>query len=88
MRWIAAVAVIVAFVAVDGISFGKKKTPKYPPSPHVASTDPRTPEDFGLVRNAVEVNIPKLNELACEQAELGGVPFSTVARAGDLIRAA
>jgi hypothetical protein len=32
---------------------------------------------FKLVRNAVEVNIPKLNELAYEQAELGGVPFST-----------
>jgi hypothetical protein len=31
---------------------------------------------FKLVKNAVEVNIPKLNELAYEQAELGGVPFS------------
>jgi hypothetical protein len=32
---------------------------------------------FKLVKNAVEVAIPKLNELAYEQAELGGVPFST-----------
>jgi hypothetical protein len=32
---------------------------------------------FKLVKNAVEVTIPKLNELAYEQAELGGVPFST-----------
>jgi hypothetical protein len=32
---------------------------------------------FKLVKNAVEVHIPKLNELAYEQTELGGVPFST-----------
>jgi hypothetical protein len=28
-------------------------------------------------REAVEVTIPKLNEMACEQVELAGIPFST-----------
>ena len=32
---------------------------------------------FKLVKDAVEVTIPKLNELAYERADLGGVPFST-----------
>jgi len=32
---------------------------------------------FKVVKNAVEVHIPKLNELAYEQTELAGVPFST-----------
>jgi len=32
---------------------------------------------FSLLKNAVEVNIPKLNEMAYEQVELAGVPFST-----------
>jgi len=27
------------------------------------------------VRNAVELTIPKLNEMACEQVELAAVPF-------------
>ena len=29
------------------------------------------------MKNAVEVHIPKLNEMAYEQTELAGVPFST-----------
>jgi hypothetical protein len=32
---------------------------------------------FTMLKNAVEVNIPKLNEMAYEQVELAGVPFST-----------
>jgi hypothetical protein len=32
---------------------------------------------FKKARGAVEVNIPKLNEMAYEQVELSGVPFST-----------
>jgi hypothetical protein len=32
---------------------------------------------FKMLKNAVEVNIPKLNEMAYEQVELAGVPFST-----------
>jgi len=32
---------------------------------------------FKKARGAVEVNIPKLNEMAFEQVELSGVPFST-----------
>jgi len=32
---------------------------------------------FKMVREADEINIPKLNEMAYEQAELAGVPFST-----------
>jgi hypothetical protein len=32
---------------------------------------------FKMLKNAVEINIPKLNELAYEQIELAGVPFST-----------
>src|SRR5215471_14381329 len=32
---------------------------------------------FTRLKNAVEVNIPKLNEMAYEQVELAGVPFST-----------
>jgi hypothetical protein len=32
---------------------------------------------FNLAKEAVEVTIPKLNEMAFEQAELAGVPFST-----------
>jgi len=32
---------------------------------------------FKLAKDAVEVNIPKLNEMAFELAELAGVPFST-----------
>ncbi len=31
---------------------------------------------FKLAMDAVEVTIPKLNEMAFEQAELAGVPFS------------
>jgi hypothetical protein len=31
---------------------------------------------FNLAKNTVEVTIPKLNEMAFEQAELAGVPFS------------
>ena len=31
---------------------------------------------FGTAKNAVEVTIPKLNEMAYEQVELAGVPFS------------
>ena len=31
---------------------------------------------FTMLKNAVEVNIPKLNEMAYEQVELAGVPFS------------
>jgi hypothetical protein len=31
---------------------------------------------FGNAKNAVEVTIPKLNEMAYEQVELAGVPFS------------
>jgi len=29
------------------------------------------------VKDAVQLNIPKLNEMACEQVDLAGVPFST-----------
>ena len=32
---------------------------------------------FKLAKDATEVSIPKLNEMAFEQAELAGVPFST-----------
>jgi hypothetical protein len=32
---------------------------------------------FKLVKHASEINIPKLNEMAYEQVELAGVPFST-----------
>jgi hypothetical protein len=32
---------------------------------------------FGTTKDAIEVNIPKLNEMACEQVELAGIPFST-----------
>jgi hypothetical protein len=32
---------------------------------------------FKMLKNAVEINIPKLNEMAYEQIELAGVPFST-----------
>jgi hypothetical protein len=32
---------------------------------------------FKMLKNAVEVNVPKLNEMAYEQVELAGVPFST-----------
>jgi putative heme-binding domain-containing protein len=39
-----AVASIVAVLVLGGISSGDKQGPPYPPSPHVASTDPRTPE--------------------------------------------
>jgi hypothetical protein len=31
---------------------------------------------FKKARGAIEVSIPKLNEMACEQVELAGVPFS------------
>lgn len=31
---------------------------------------------FTTVKDAAEVNIPKLNELAYEQVELAGIPFS------------
>ena len=31
---------------------------------------------FKQAKEAIEVNIPKLNEMACEQVELAGVPFS------------
>jgi hypothetical protein len=32
---------------------------------------------FKLAKDAVELTIPKLNEMAFEQAELAGVPFSS-----------
>jgi hypothetical protein len=32
---------------------------------------------FKMVKDAPEINIPKLNEMAYEQVELAGVPFST-----------
>ena len=32
---------------------------------------------FKKAKGALELNIPKLNEMACEQVELAGVPFST-----------
>ncbi len=32
---------------------------------------------FKLAKNTVEITIPKLNEMAYEQSELAGVPFST-----------
>ena len=32
---------------------------------------------FKVVKDADEINIPKLNELAYEQTDLAGVPFST-----------
>ncbi|HLN10959.1 MAG TPA: hypothetical protein VK281_18650 [Xanthobacteraceae bacterium] len=32
---------------------------------------------FKMLKNAVEVNVPKLNEMAYEQVELAGVPFQT-----------
>jgi hypothetical protein len=32
---------------------------------------------FNMLKHAVEVNIPRLNEMAYEQVELAGVPFST-----------
>ena len=32
---------------------------------------------FHKVKNAVEITIPKLNEMACEQVELASVPFLT-----------
>jgi hypothetical protein len=32
---------------------------------------------FNMLKNAVEVNVPRLNEMAYEQVELAGVPFST-----------
>jgi hypothetical protein len=32
---------------------------------------------FKLVKDAIEVNVPKLNEMAYEQAELAGTPFTT-----------
>jgi hypothetical protein len=32
---------------------------------------------FKQAKEAIEVNIPKLNEMACEQVELAGVPFSS-----------
>lgn len=32
---------------------------------------------FKKAKNSIEVTIPKLNEMACEQVELAGVPFST-----------
>jgi hypothetical protein len=35
---------------------------------------------FKQAKEAIEVNIPKLNEMACEQVELAGVPFSTFIR--------
>src|SRR6266581_1215626 len=37
---------------------------------------PRSPRSRKLAMDAVEVTIPKLNEMAFEQAELAGVPFS------------
>ncbi len=40
--------------------------------------DPETYQSFfGDVKSAGEISIPKLNELAYEQVELAGVPFST-----------
>jgi hypothetical protein len=35
---------------------------------------------FRQAKDAIEVNIPKLNEMACEQVELAGVPFSAFIR--------
>ncbi len=35
---------------------------------------------FKQAKESIEVNIPKLNEMACEQVELAGVPFSSFIR--------
>ncbi len=32
---------------------------------------------FQAIKDATEITIPKLNEMACEQVELAGVPFVT-----------
>ena len=32
---------------------------------------------FKMAKGAVEINIPKLNEMAYEQVDLAGIPFST-----------
>jgi hypothetical protein len=38
--------------------------------------DPQTYQNyFRKIRNAVEVTIPKLDEMACEQVELASVPY-------------
>ena len=40
--------------------------------------DPETYNSyFKQIKNAVEITVPKLNEMACEQVELAGVPFVT-----------
>ncbi len=40
--------------------------------------DPATYDSyFHRIKDAVEINIPKLNEMACEQVELASVPFLT-----------
>lgn len=40
--------------------------------------DPATAKTyFKKAKNSIELTIPKLNEMACEQVELAGIPFST-----------
>ncbi len=45
MRLVCVGLMFVAAAVLVGSSLGKKQKPKYSPSPHVAETDPRTPED-------------------------------------------
>jgi putative heme-binding domain-containing protein len=44
MRWLFVAGVSLALAGMGGVRTGAKE-PKYPPSEHVAGTDPRTPED-------------------------------------------
>ncbi len=40
--------------------------------------DPATYDSyFHKIKDAVEINVPHLNEMACEQVELASVPFLT-----------
>jgi hypothetical protein len=40
--------------------------------------DPETYNSyFHRIKNAIEITVPKLNEMACEQVELAGTPFVT-----------
>jgi putative heme-binding domain-containing protein len=45
MRSLAVAAVLFALALVGGTSSGQKKGPAYPPSPHIAPTDPRPPAE-------------------------------------------
>jgi hypothetical protein len=58
------------------LSSFRKRLPEYAPS--FFEGNPQLQKRyFKLAKDAVEVTIPKLNEMVFEQAELAGVPFST-----------